>query len=100
MASNPLEALGITQAELDAAMASDDVKAAKIELAELAAEFWRGIAPVRTGAYRESIGVVVHGDDVSVVAADDSASYIEFGTSNTEEFSCRARTSAKFAEGE
>jgi hypothetical protein len=95
-----LEDLGITRDEIEAVMRSDEVLQAKIELAELAAEYWRSIAPVRTGKYRDSIHVEVHGDDVSVRAADDAASYIEYGTSDTAEFACRAQTSAKFADRE
>lgn len=97
---NPFSDLGVSDAEFEAAMSSDEVLKAKIELAETAAEYWRSISPVRTGAYRDSIQVDVDRDVVRVIAADDAASYIEFGTEDTPEWACRAQTSAKFADRE
>lgn len=95
-----LEDLGITRAEIDAAIADmPELLPAKVKLAEKAAEYWRRIAPVETGQYRDSIHVEVRGEKVRVVADDEAATYIEFGTNDTPEFAPRSKTSAKFAGG-
>lgn len=74
-----------------------DILAAKLELAEEAAEYWRSIAPEDEGTYKDSIEVVQDGDEVSVVAQDEKANLIEYGAANgLPEFACRARTEAHF----
>ncbi len=77
--------------------------AAKLELAQAAAEYWRSIAPVgdpaddpNSGAYRDSITVEQDGDNVYVVAKDYKAHWIEWGTETMDEFACRARTEEHF----
>lgn len=45
-----------------------------------AAAYAKSFAPVRTGAYRDSIGVVVQGRKVYLSAKDWKANFIEFGT--------------------
>lgn len=96
--------------ELDTATVGDalkdndaDIIAAKLELAEAAAEYWRSIAPVgdpavdpHSGAYRDSIHVEQDGDKVYVVASDNKAHWIEWGTETMDEFACRARTENHF----
>jgi len=77
-------------------LASDEMTRALLAAAEEAAEYWKSIAPVESGAYRDSIEVKRYGDDVYVVASDFKAGWIEFGTEDTPEFACRARTEAYF----
>lgn len=65
------------------------VLAATRARAELIAERAREIAPVRTGAYRESIHVEQDPQGAQVVAGGpgvDYAAYIEVGTSDTPTF--------------
>jgi hypothetical protein len=75
---------------------SDEVHQAKIELAAEAAEYWQNIAPVDKGEYRDSIHVADYGDQVYAQADSPEAGYIEYGTEDTPEFACRARTEAYF----
>lgn len=79
--------------------------AAKLELAEEAAEYWRSIAPVgdpavdpHSGAYRDSIHVEQKGDKVYVVASDPKAHWIEYGTEHMPEYAPRQRTETQFNE--
>ncbi len=63
------------------------------EVAEKGAAAARSIAPVASGAYRDSI----HTDDseglpVRIVADDFKAGWIEFGTSDTPKFRVLGRT--------
>jgi hypothetical protein len=95
-----LEDLGITRAELDAILASPEVTDAKVRLAEQIRDYWREVSPELTGEYKDSIEVQVDSDVVKVVATDEKASYIEFGTSDTPEHAPRAKTQAKFAREE
>jgi hypothetical protein len=60
-----------------------EVKGVTRERAEDAAEAARSIAPVRTGAFRSSIGVEDTDDGARVIATDPGAIYIELGTSDT-----------------
>lgn len=53
---------------------------ALLEAAEAIAENARGLAPVRTGDYRDSITVEQDRKGTRVVAADFKAGWIEFGT--------------------
>lgn len=55
----------------------------RIEVAHEAVADFQASAPVLTGAYRDGGGVVVSGDDVTMVNRDPEASYKEFGTSDT-----------------
>jgi len=82
--------------ELAAWLKSDEVKQAKLDLAAEAVDYWKGIAPVDKGAYRDSIHVAVYGDEVYAQADSDEAGYIEYGTERSPEFACRARTEAYF----
>lgn len=96
---NPLSDLGVTDAEIDAILASPEVTQAKLDLAEKVSQYWKQIAPVHTGHYRDSIHVEVGSDQVvRIIAEDEAASYIEFGTSDTPEFACRSQTEAAFAD--
>lgn len=55
----------------------------RVEIAnEIAAEA-RATAPVRTGEYRDGIGVEVSGDRVAAVDNDPESVYKEYGTSDT-----------------
>lgn len=95
-----------SQSDLATKLDSDAaIIAAKLELAELAAEYWKSIAPVgdpavdpHSGAYRDSIHVEQNGDQVYVVASDPKAHWIEFGTENMPEYAPRARTEIHFNE--
>lgn len=82
---------GTDRAELEA-----EILAAKLELAEEAADYWRSIAPEDTGEYKDSIEVVQDGNEVSVVAQDPKSNIIEYGSVDTPEFACRARTEEHF----
>lgn len=68
------------------ALLGPDIQAAAEKIAEAA----RNVAPVATGAYRDSIGAAVGLDGEGVVGsayADvDYAGYVEFGTSDTPAF--------------
>jgi hypothetical protein len=74
----------------------DEVKQAKIALATEAVAYWQDIAPVESGEYRDSIHVAEYGDEVYAQADDPKAGIIEYGTEDTPEFACRARTEAYF----
>jgi len=52
------------------------------EKAEEAARNAKAVAPVLTGAYRDSIQATEEGGEVFVVAKDWKANFIEFGTVN------------------
>ena len=95
----------IDQNEIDEALKHDaDVLADKLDLANRAADFWRSVAPVEAddhperppGTYRDSIQVEQDGDVVAVVATDELANIIEYGSARSPEFACRARTEAHF----
>lgn len=100
---NPFSDLGVSDADFDAEMESDEVLNGKVVLAEKAANYWRRIAPVGDPAtdphsteYLRSIHVNVDGFDVSVGSDDPEANLIEFGSINNPEYACRAQTQAKF----
>lgn len=84
--------------ELAAALKDAAVLEAKLDLAERAADYWKSIAPEDTGEYQESIHVVHEGDTVAVVCDSPIAHIIEYGSIDTPEFACRARTEAHFNE--
>lgn len=65
---------------------STEMRAAMQRAAEEAADEARRLAPVDTGEYRASITVVTTAEGARVVADDDKATYIEFGTSDTPAF--------------
>lgn len=82
--------------------ADPEVKAEKVKVANEAAEFWKGIAPVgdpvkdkHSGQYRDSIHVH-EGKGVAVIADAPNAWFVEYGTNNIGEHACRARTEAVF----
>jgi hypothetical protein len=98
------------QRDIDEALASDpDVIKQKLELADRAAEYWKSIYPVEQdqratpprppGTGRDSIAVVRHGKNVSVVCSDPIAHIIEYGSVQVHEFGCRARTQDYFNNG-
>lgn len=80
------------------------VDEANEDLAERARDYWKSIAPVRSGQYRDSI----HVEDVpdngglpkrAVVSRDYKAHWIEYGTGEpvpTEEFAPAAKTALRF----
>lgn len=79
-----------------------EVQAAKVQLANEAADFWRGIAPVgdpakdpHSGQYKDSIRVH-QGKGVAVIADAPNAWFVEYGTNGIHESACRARTEAVF----
>lgn len=57
--------------------------AQRFQIAREAAAEARADAPVRTGEYRDGIGVEVSGDEVRIVDTDPEAVHKEFGTSDT-----------------
>ena len=65
---------------------SADGQECKRQVAEEILAEAQAIAPVRTGTYRDSLGVEESPDDVAVIADVDYGGYIEFGTSDTPEF--------------
>jgi hypothetical protein len=99
---NGLESLGVSDAEIREILASPEVTAKKLDLAEKVKAYWKAIAPVRTGHYRDSIHIAVGTDQVvRIIAEADYSSEIEYGTggdSPTPEFACRSIVEARFAE--
>lgn len=85
--------------ELAHFLESDEVVAATMEVAQRAAEYWRSIAPEDSGEYKDSIHAARYGNEVYVQADDPKAYLIEYGTVDTPEFACRARTEAYFNAG-
>lgn len=73
------------------------VVAAKLKIAEEAADYWKSISPVDSGAYRDSIKAHQNGTDVWVEASDPAAPFIEYGTKDTPEFAPRQKTDEHFA---
>lgn len=55
----------------------------RVEIAHEIASEARAAAPVRTGEYRDGIGVEVAGDKVSAVDTDPESVWKEYGTSDT-----------------
>lgn len=100
---NPFSDLGVSDADFDAEMNSDEVLNGKIKLAEKAAAYWRRIAPIGDPAtdphsteYVRSIHVTVDGFNVDVGSDDEKANLIEYGSVNNPEYACRAQVQAKF----
>lgn len=62
------------------------MRAAMRRAAEAAVPEVQGLAPVDTGEYRNSIKVVDTPTGARIVADDDKASHIEFGTEDTPAF--------------
>jgi hypothetical protein len=91
--SSPLEKFGIS---LDDIMADADVRAAKLEVAEQAADFWRG---VDQGNYKPDVQVVENGDEILVGDQRDIANLMEYGSVHNEEYAARAKTEAQFNSG-
>jgi hypothetical protein len=94
--ANPFSEYGVSDADFEREMNSDEVLKGRIELAEQAAAYWRRISPVDTGDYVESIEVQVKGNHVRVSATDEAAPWIEYGTEDTPEFAPRAKTQMRF----
>jgi hypothetical protein len=99
-----LDALGMTKDGLDKELESQEVLEARVELAQEVAEYWRSVSPIgdpetdpHAGEYRDSIEVEVDGNDVKVVARDDKAHLMEFGSVHNPEFAPRAKTWAHFS---
>jgi len=95
--ANPLEALGITDAQIEKIMASPDVLQAKIELAEEIKDYWRDHSPVDEGDYVRGIVVQVNGNHVQVAATAEHSAYLEYGTEFVDEMGLMAKTSAHYA---
>lgn len=83
----------------DAVNADPAVVAAKRELADAAADYWRSVSPADSGEYVDSVTVVQDGPSVAVVAKDPKAHIIEYGTTDTPEFAPRAKTEEHFNGG-
>jgi hypothetical protein len=98
----------IEDKDINDCLAEDpEVIAAKIELAELATEYWKSIVPVDDSRYpprppgtdREDISVFHRGHTVAVVNDDPIAHIIEYGSVQVPESACRARTEEYFNNG-
>ncbi len=94
--ANPFSDLGVSDADFEAEMDSDEVLEGKIKLAEKAVVYAKRISPVDTGEYRDRWGVEVDGRNVDVVNTDPIANILEFGSEDTPEFAVRAQVQAKF----
>jgi hypothetical protein len=102
-----LAELGITQADIDHAMADDEVDGELNDLANEVRDYWRSIAPVgeaadgdeNPGQYRDSIHVERHGDGFHVLSEDFKAYWIEFGTSHMPEYAPAQKTAEHFGGG-
>lgn len=68
----------------------------KMLVAQQAVEYAKSIAPVDTGAYRDSIKVERRGSKVRVVWKDYKSHWIEYGTEDTPEYAIRAKTIEHF----
>lgn len=79
-------------AQLDAA-----VRDFEDDWAEAIAARAREIAPVATGAYRDSIHAERDGDEAAVVAGTDHALYVEVGTADTPAFAPLTRATQESA---
>ncbi|MFT3661993.1 MAG: HK97 gp10 family phage protein [Gordonia sp. (in: high G+C Gram-positive bacteria)] len=75
------------RARLNSGQVKKEIHASSVEsrreIAEQAAADARTAAPVLTGAYRDGIGAVAHGDEVLIVDDDPAAIPKEYGTSDT-----------------
>jgi hypothetical protein len=99
-----LARLGITQDDVDAAMADDDVDGELNDLANEVRDYWRSIAPVgraedgdeNPGQYRDSIHVERHGDGFHVLSEDFKAYWIEFGAKHMPEYAPAQKTAEHF----
>lgn len=99
-----LARLGVTQADLDAAMADDEVDGELNDLANEVRDYWRSIAPVgradegddNPGQYRDSIRVERHGDGFHVLTDDFKAYWIEFGAKHMPEYAPAQKTAEHF----
>lgn len=74
----------------------DAVIAAKLALAQQAAEYAKSIAPVETGTYRDSIHVRQGGATVWVGFEDPKSHLVEYGTNTSPELAVRAKTEERF----
>jgi hypothetical protein len=99
-----LDTFGLTQSELDEELASDEVLKGRIELANEVRDYWKSVSPVgdpetdpHSGQYRDSIEVEVNGQDVKVVAQEDKAHLIEWGSAHNAEYAPRAKAYEHFA---
>ncbi len=101
-----LEKLGITQAEIDEAMADDEIDSGLNDLANEVRDYWQSIAPVGTeeegdenpGQYRDSIHVErsVQHDGFVVITSDFKAYWIEFGAKHMPEYAPAQHTAEHF----
>lgn len=64
-------------------------------------DFWKGVAPVDTGNYRDTIQVIrpAKKGKGTVGAKTGYANIVEYGSEDTPEFAPRAKTRAHFNEG-
>lgn len=83
---------------IDAYLAGDpDIVQGKIELANMAADFARSIAPVDTQAFQDGIVVRRSGaTGVGLHFTDPDSGVIEYGTEDTPEFAVMRRTIEHF----
>ncbi len=101
-----LARLGISQDDVDAAMAEDQVDQGLNDLANEVRDYWRSISPVGTeeegdenpGQYRDSIRVERHGDGFHVLTDDYKAYWIEFGAQHMREYAPAQHTAAHFGD--
>jgi hypothetical protein len=99
-----LARLGITQDDIDEAMADDNVDGELNDLANEVRDYWQSIAPVgkkadgdeNPGQYRDSIHVERHGEGFHVLTEDFKAYWIEFGTSHMPEYAPAQKTAEQF----
>lgn len=106
MASIPaaLAALGITQADIDDAMADDQVDSELNDLGNEVVAYAKSISPVgdpaqgdeNPGQYRDAWHLERHGEGFHAVNDDFKAYWVEFGTRNMPEFAVAQRTAEHF----
>lgn len=97
MAEEPIDLDKATPEQIYRAIYDDPrVVAAKVELAEQAAEYARSIAPVKTGKYRDSIKVRRKGATVWVGFEAPHSHLVEYGAEHTPEYAVRAKTEEHF----
>lgn len=95
--ANPFSEYGVSDADFEAEMESEMVVVETVKLAEKVASYWRRVSPEDSGEYKDSIMVIRRGKgDIQVVATDEKANLIEYGTEDTPEFAPRQKTQNHF----
>ncbi len=99
-----LAALGITQADIDEAMADDEVDEGLNDLGNAVVAYAKSISPVgdpaqgddNPGQYRDAWHLERHGDGFHAVNDDFKAYWVEFGNAHMPEYAVAQHTAEHF----